>query len=549
MSIAASWIVLAVLLLRPLLRKAPKGIVCALWSVVALRLMWPFSFQSAISLIPSSQTIPQDIMTAQTPAIQSGIPAVNSAVNPLFTGALTPEKNLLESGLSIATYIWLSGVAVLLLCSLFTYLKLRFQVTKSIRHEKNVYICDEVDSPFILGTLLPKIYLPSGMDADQIAFVLAHENAHIKRLDHWWKPVGFALLALHWFNPLLWVSYILLCRDIEMACDEKVIADLDHDGKRGYSEALIACSIHRRMVMACPVAFGEVSVKSRIKSILRYKKPALWVAVIALLICIFVAGCFLTDPVLCEHTYESQITQAATCTERGVEKFTCTQCQHMYMAYVEMTEHIYGEEQITEAPTCTAIGSARQECTLCGAEKAVEVAMIAHTPGEPYTVQEPNCTEEGKRSATCATCAQVFVVEVLPVNDVHDMKETVLRQPTCADPGEGVNTCSRCGHEEKISYETLAHNYKTGLTLMATCIMDGSEEKVCTVCGKSIWTTLPKTNAHNWVTRWDGHLQCSFCGNVRLSPRYSSGSSLFGFSLANTTPQTPQLPSVRWDLH
>lgn len=548
MSISASWIVLAVLLLRPLLQKAPKGIVCALWSVVALRLIWPFSFQSAISLIPSSQVIPQDIMTAQTPAIQSGIPAVNSAVNPLFTGALTPEKNLLETGLSIACYIWLAGVAVLLLCSLFTYLKLRFQVTKSIHHEKNVYICDEVDSPFILGTILPKIYIPSGMDAEQLTFVLAHENAHIKRLDHWWKPVGFGLLILYWFNPLLWVSYILLCRDIEMACDEKVIADLDHDGKRGYSEALIACSVHRRMVMACPVAFGEVSVKSRIKSVLSYKKPALWVAVIALLICIFVAGCFLTDPVPCEHTYESQITQPASCTERGVEEFTCTQCQHVYTAYIDLIAHTYGEEQITKAPTCTAVGSARQACTQCGAEKTVELAIIDHTPGEPYTVQEANCAEEGKRSATCTACAQVFVVEILPVNDVHDMKETVLRQPSCADPGEGVNTCSRCGHEEKISYQTTAHNYKIGLSLMATCATEGSEQKICTVCGHEIWTTTPTNGQHSWFHLYGSLYQCMRCGTTKTTASYSSNYSLLDGVVGDTTPAMPWLPSVDWDI-
>lgn len=549
MSICASWIVLAVLVLRPFLRKAPKWIVCILWSVVALRLILPFSLESGISLIPSPQVIPQDIIQTQTPAIQSGIPVVNSAVNPLFTGALSPEKNLLETFLSIATCVWLAGVGILVFYSLFTYLKLRWQVLRSIRYDKNVYICDEVDSPFILGTILPKIYIPSGMSQEQITYVLAHENAHLKRLDHWWKPLGFLLLTVYWFNPLLWVGYLLLCRDIEMACDEKVVADLDSAGKRGYSEALIACSVHRRMVMACPVAFGELSVKSRIKSVLRYKKPALWVALAALAVCVLVAGCFLTDPPECAHTYESKVVTEATCTDRGVEEFTCTQCQHVYTAYTDMIEHSYGESQVTLAPTCTATGSARQACTQCGKEMTVELAIIDHTPGEPYTVQEANCTEEGKRSATCTACAQVFVVEILAVNDVHDMKETVLRQPSCADPGEGVNTCTRCNHQETISYQTTAHNYKTIISFPATCTREGGEQKTCTVCGKSIWTASPATGEHNWKTVSGGNLQCSLCGDVRLSPRYSSGYSLFGSTVGNTTSTNPQLPSVVWDLH
>lgn len=549
MSITAGWIVLAVLVLRLCFQKAPKWILCLLWSVVAVRLLLPFSLESGISLMPSAQVIPQDILTSQTPAIYSGIPAVNSAVNPLFTGALTPGSSLLEKGLSIATYVWLAGVGVLLVYSLISYGKLRFQVQSAMRYEKNIYVCDQVESPFILGLIRPKIYLPSGMEEEQLSYVLAHENAHLKRLDHWWKPLGFALLTVYWFNPLLWLAYVLLCRDIEMACDEKVISRMDSAGKRGYSEALIACSVHRRMVMACPVAFGELSVKSRIKGVLGYKKPALWVALAAILLCIVLAVCFLTSPLACEHTYESSILTASTCTEKGVQEHTCTKCKHLYTTYLDLQEHSYGESTVTLAPTCTATGSARQTCTQCGAGKTVELPIIAHTPGEPYTVQEANCTTEGSRSATCVSCAQVFVVETLPKNDVHDMKETVLRQPTCADPGEGVNTCSRCGHEETISYQTTAHHYKTGMSIQATCVREGSEQKICTVCGKSIWTTLPATGEHNWKTVSGGNLQCSLCGDIRLNSRYSSNFSLFGSTLGNTTSTIPQLPSVRWDLN
>lgn len=548
MSITASWIVLAVLVLRICLRKAPKWISCVLWGVVALRLLLPFSVESVISLIPSAQVIPQDIIQSEIPAIHSAIPEVNHAVNPLFTGSLNPEGSLLEKGLSVASYVWLAGVGIMLLYSLFAYLKIRLQVQGSIRYEKNVYTCDYVDSPFILGIFLPKIYIPSGMEEGQLSYVLAHENAHLKRLDHWWKPLGFVLLAVYWFNPLLWLAYILLCRDIEMACDEKVIAGMDSADKRGYSEALIACSVHRRMIMVCPVAFGEVSVKSRIKSVLRYKKPAIWVALAALVVCILTAGCFLTNPVPCEHTYESNVVTAATCTEKGVQAYTCTKCDHMYTAYIDLQEHSYGENEVTLAATCMQPGTAQQSCTHCGAGKTVELAVTDHTPGEPYTVQEANCTAEGSRSATCALCAQVFVVETLPVNDVHDMQETMLRQPSCADPGEGVKTCTRCSHEEKLSYQTTAHNYRTGMMLPATCAAEGSEQKICTVCGHEIWTAIPTNGEHYWIRAFNGGSQCLRCGITKTTAGYSSNFSLLDGVVGDTTPDMPWLPSVDWDM-
>lgn len=509
MSITASWIVLAVLVLRIFLRKAPKWIRCVLWGVVALRLIMPFTVQSVISLIPSPEVIPQDIVQSETPAIHSAIPVINSAVNPLFTGYLTPEESLLEKGLLIASVIWAVGMGIMLLYSLFTYLKIRWQVQGSIRQEKNIYVCDDVVSPFILGTVMPKIYIPSGMEETQLSYVLAHENAHIKRWDHWWKPLGFLLLTVYWFNPLLWAAYILLCRDIEMACDEKVIAGMDSSEKRGYSEALVACSIHRRMVMACPVAFGELSVKSRIKSVLRYRKPAFWVALAALAVCVAAAVCFLTDPLPCVHAYQSAVVAEATCTSRGVERRTCGKCQHMYTAYVDMREHSYHQSVVTLAPTCT---------------------------------------QPGERSATCADCGQVFV-EVLAVNDIHDMQETVLRKPTCADPGEGVKTCTRCGRSESISYQKVAHNYKKGKEVRSTCFSQGGKQKVCTVCGHEVWTSLPKNDKHIWSEMRKGYDICVRCGVMKRNSESSDNYSLLdGVTGNKTQPSVPQLPSIRWDI-
>lgn len=541
MSITAGWVVLAVMVLRIVLRKAPKWISCVLWSVVALRLMLPISVESIVSLVPNPEVIPQDIIRSETPAIHSGISVINSTVNPLFTGYLTPEGNLLEKVFSIASVIWTAGVGIMLLYSLFAYLRIRWQVLGSIRYDKNVYVCDNVDSPFILGTVMPKIYIPSGIEESQLSYVLTHEKSHIKRGDHWWKPLGFLLLTVYWFHPLLWAAYILLCRDIEMACDEKAIAGMDITGKRGYSEALIACSTHRKMVMVCPLAFGEVSVKSRIKSVLRYKKPAALMALAALVVCIVTAGCFLTDPLPCIHAYESEVVAEATCTSRGIEKHTCLQCQHVYTAYVDMSAHRYDHSVVTLAPTCTRQGRVQQTCTQCGATRTAKVALTPHTAGEPFFVQEANCTQAGKRSATCVDCAQVFVVEVLAANDVHDMKEKVLKAPTCTEPGEGINTCTRCGISENISYSALEHNYIMKVEHPITQV------KVCTVCDHKEVISAPTHNVHYWIEWRDGFYLCAMCGETKTSPGHSSGSSLFDGVVGNTRPSTPELPSVRWD--
>jgi len=525
-SIAASWIVPVVLLLRLALRKAPKWCACILWGIVALRLMLPFAPESALSLIPSPEVIPQDIVSSETPAIHSGIPVVNSAVNPLFTGSAAPERGLLDKILFISSVVWLGGMGVMLLYGLITAIRIRHRVRESILYQKNIYVCDNVASPFIFGIFRPRIYLPSGMEESHLQFVLAHENAHIHRWDHLWKPLGYFLLTVYWFNPLLWLAYILLCRDIEMACDEKVVTHMNGVGKRDYSEALIACSVHRRMVLACPVAFGELSVKARIKGVLTYKKPAIWVIAAAVAASFLMAACFLTDPVSCDHDYESTVTVAATCTEKGVETRTCRLCEHTYTAYIDLCEHSYDAGVVTEAPTCTKTGRRKQICTYCKAEKWTDEAMLPHTPGVPFSVREPNCTEEGEKTATCTVCRAVFTAEILPVNDLHDLKETVLRESTCAVPGEGVNACTRCSYSETITYETVAHKYKDGdLRILPTCIETGTQDRVCTDCGHRTFISIP-TVGHCWLLySLDGRYECKMCGKVK-----------YGDKLMNTTP-------------
>ena len=301
LSISASWLVLVVLALRLVLKRAPKWVNVLLWGMVALRLMLPFSIESALSLIPSAETLsPEVVRFDPAPTITSGVELIDNAVNPAlsesFAAAPLASVNPLYVWTYLAGWVWLIGLAAMLLYALVSYLRLRRRVSASIPLRENIYVCDEVPSPFILGIVHPRIYLPSALDEAQRGSVLSHERAHLARRDHWWKPLGFALLAVYWFNPLLWLAYTLLCRDIELACDERVLRGMDAGQVKDYSSALLACSVPRRMLAACPLAFGEVGVGARVKNALRYKKPAFWVVAASVAVCVVVAVCFLTNP-------------------------------------------------------------------------------------------------------------------------------------------------------------------------------------------------------------------------------------------------------------
>ena len=300
-SIAASWIVIAVLILRFCLKKAPKWVNVLLWGIVALRLVLPFSIESALSLIPSAETVsPVAVQSAPAPTITSGVSVIDNAVNPSlsehFAAVPTASVNPLYVWAYLAGWVWLIGLGAMLLYALASYLRLRRRVSVSLCVRENIYLCDAISSPFILGVVKPRIYLPSGLDEVQRQNVLAHEQAHLARRDHWWKPLGFALLAVYWFNPVLWLAYTLLCRDIELACDERVIRTMDESAVKTYSTVLLACSMPRKAVITCPLAFGEVGVKERVKNALHYKKPAFWVVAASVAVCVVVAVCFLTNP-------------------------------------------------------------------------------------------------------------------------------------------------------------------------------------------------------------------------------------------------------------
>ena len=301
LSISASWLVLAVLVLRLVSKRSPKWMNVLLWGIVALRLVLPFSIESALSLIPSAETVsPVAVQSAPAPTITSGVSVIDNAVNPSlsehFAAVPTASVNPLYVWTEIAGWVWLIGLGAMLLYALVSYLRLRRRVSVSLCVRENIYLCDAISSPFILGVVKPHIYLPSGLDEVQRQNVLSHERAHLARRDHWWKPLGFALLAVYWFNPVLWLAYTLLCRDIELACDERVIRTMDESAVKTYSTVLLACSMPRKAVITCPLAFGEVGVKERVKNALHYKKPAFWVVAASVAVCVVVAVCFLTDP-------------------------------------------------------------------------------------------------------------------------------------------------------------------------------------------------------------------------------------------------------------
>ena len=528
-SISAGWLVLAVVLLRQCFRKAPKWISCVLWGIVALRLVLPFHFESGLSLIPSAEVIPQNIATARTPAIYSGIPVVNSAVNPLTTRCIAPESHGLETVLGYGSVIWLVGVTALLVWGAVSCLRLRRKVRASLRLRDNLYVCDDIDTPFILGILFPRIYIPSGMEEPQLRHVLAHENAHLKRHDHFWKPLGFLLLALHWFNPLLWLAYILLCRDIEQACDEKVIAPMDNAEKRAYSETLIACSVHRRLILACPVAFGEIGVKTRIKGILCYRKPSFWILLAAGAACAATAVCFLTDPVPCAHDYSSCVTVSATCTQRGVETFTCRLCSHSYTARTDLLAHTYAPGDVLAAPDCTHEGTGELICTGCGDIQTEAIAKTDHILGEPFCSKLPNCAETGEMSAVCTHCHSVQVVAGISTNQDHNLHEFVVTEATCETAGEGVILCSRCDYEAQCTYEPHGHEYTVFVVIKGSCKYYGIRELVCTLCGGKQYETLPKSSEHMWRPISDtGNYYCAVCGDMKSESTGEDGIRLFG---------------------
>jgi len=559
--ISGGWIALGVLLLRPLLKKTPRWVLCLLWALVALRLLVPYTLYSPISLQPSSQVIPTNITTAPEPAINSGISAINEAVNPILTEIAQPQQNRLEQLLWVGVTLWLAGLGLIVLYSAFTYLRLRYKVRVKLGVEKRVYICDDLDSPFILGVVFPKIYLPSTLSEQQRTDVLCHEYAHLKRRDHWWKPLGFLLLAVYWFNPLLWVAYILLCRDIEQACDEKVIGEMSPVQKTHYAQTLLQCSVRRYMIAACPVAFGEVSVKRRIKGILSYKHPGFWVLLLSFVACAVVAVCFLTDPLPCKHDYSETVLSAPGCTETGRTKLSCKKCDHSYVrrtpvlehryedgdvltqptctsfgvrnrvcidcgqivtAKIEMTPHRLDDGGVQVQPTCTSTGVRNHVCLDCGTTVTTAIEMSAHIPGECTVTEPATCSKEGVATTNCAACGTAMTVSVPVDPENHNMQETVIFRNTCKSLGKSQFTCQLCGHEEIRFYQPNEHQLKLLSKQEGTCTSRGWELYGCQICSYEGIRFIEKPGSHQLelvsrteptcTTAGKEHYNCKTCG-------------------------------------
>lgn len=313
LSIQASILITVVLLLRFILNKSPKSIKCLLWALVAIRLVCPFSIESKFSLAPDAEVVSMDNYVGMPNVLSKTTGSdryVKGYAESYDHEVVTVEKKNTDP-LHIFSIIWLGGVVILAVYALGSCLKIWRRVKLSIRTTENIYICDRIDSPFIFGIIKPRIYLPSRMNEEQKESVIAHERAHLKRLDHFWKPFGFGLLSVYWFNPLCWLAYILFCRDIELACDEKVIKDMDAKQKKIYSKVLLSFSESEKHVLACPLAFGEVGVKERIKSILNYKKPTFWIIAVAVISILVTSVLFLTNPQ--NNTYEITFHIPAEC--------------------------------------------------------------------------------------------------------------------------------------------------------------------------------------------------------------------------------------------
>ncbi len=321
MSLSASWLILAVVLLRLVMKKPPKWMRVLLWGIVALRLLFPFSVKSAFSVIPSAETISREVLSGPRFDIQTGIPLVDNPVNVYLADHYFEGVTVAAShGAQVMTFLsvlWLTGAGILMAYAVISWFCLRRKVGTAVRLQERIYQSENVSSPFVLGILNPKIYLPFKISEQNLSYVIAHEQAHIQRRDHWWKPLGFLLLAIYWFNPLVWLAYSLLCRDIELACDEKVIQKMCSEQRADYTQALLACSVGHPMVFACPLAFGEVGVKERIRSVMNYRKPSFWIVLAATIACAAVAVCFLTDPA--DRTQQTDLQDATDLTRYRTE--------------------------------------------------------------------------------------------------------------------------------------------------------------------------------------------------------------------------------------
>lgn len=430
MSITASWLVFAVFLLRILFRKAPKFVSMLLWALVGIRLVCPFSLKSILSVIPNPEPVPSEILTAEHPVIQSGISAVNETMNPVLSETFAPSAETGASPLGslafIASVLWLCGIVVLLLYTALSYRRIHKSVREAALYQGNVWLCDRIDTPFIFGVIRPRVFLPSDIEKADLPYVLAHEQAHLKRRDHLWKPLGFLLLTVYWFNPILWVAYILFCKDMELACDERVLRTLGAACKKPYSNALINCSVPRKRISACPLAFGETGVKERVRSVLNYKKPAFWLAAVAVVAVAVAALVFLTNPETENVQTLADITQASALFD-NVETLKVVEEKGETTAPASQTQTILSDLQGTKISVDPVSGNLTQEnaikFVLQYDDASEQTICFSNTFGEvwlkdgiAYKVMDPDSAKRILETVrTSAVAESPTATETLPV--------------------------------------------------------------------------------------------------------------------------------------
>lgn len=287
MSITAGYVILFIIVLRLIMSKAPRIFSYLLWTAVLFRLVVPFSFESVFSLVPvKAEPVPADILYSESPRIQSGIAAVDQTVNRFLPASdvVGASMNPMQLWVELGTYIWLAGIGILLIYSILSALRLYGRLKSSVHMTDNIYEFTGSSTPFVFGFLNPKIYLPAGISESERSYILAHEQTHIRRMDHIVKPFAFLVLCIHWFNPLVWAAFFLMSEDMELSCDESVLKQMGGRIKTDYSTSLLSLAAGKRIVGGCPLAFGENNIKGRIKNIMYYKKPAFWVIIIAAVI-------------------------------------------------------------------------------------------------------------------------------------------------------------------------------------------------------------------------------------------------------------------------
>ena len=491
--------ILAVLLIRPLLRKAPRNITCLLWLLVALRLLLPFELKSPISLqprltepvsitelAPPSTSPTQDLITDIQPEDQKPVSA------PQTDTSLTLDPE------TVVTVLWISGSLSLLIYAAVSFTILRHRVRDAVQCSDGVWESDRIADAFLLGYWKPRIYLPVVLSRQDRNLIVAHERSHQSRGDQWWKLLGMVCLSLHWFNPLVWLGFWLMCQDIETACDEKVIRDLDLEQRKDYSLALLNSGKRTSGFLSYPVSFGEVNLKYRIKSVLSYRKPGLWVTLGAFTLAAVIAVCFMTSPEDCVHEFTSEITTEALCLEAGIKTATCKLCRYTKSEAIPATGHCYDEGVETLASTCTAQGTLTYTCKACGHTKTDAINMLEHTFGEKTVAKAPTCASEGEVCIACTVCGHSEQVEKIPRSNEHLYEDKLIHSPTCIDSGEGQKLCTLCGHSVSYSYELTEHSYSDAVvTKAATCTTKGERTYTCSVC-HHIKTESISKKGHSW---------------------------------------------------